>query len=151
MVADVLHPAEHRSYRELAAVVRQMLEHWAQLGRWLPANQGAAEMTAGADVARRLLADFETQLQRYKQLMVTELTGGLRAPRPDIGRPRVGTQRQGHALSSDSQFVVLVIAREASDRRRRIGQKLSAFAPPRRSASASPRWPASLPIQPVIG
>jgi hypothetical protein len=65
MAADGLHQAEHRSYRELAAVVRQMLEHWAQLGWWLPASQGAAEMTAGADLARRLLADLETHLQRY--------------------------------------------------------------------------------------
>jgi hypothetical protein len=65
MAVDVLHPAEHRSYRELAAIVRQTLEHWAQLGRWLPANQGAAEMVARADLARRLLADLETHLQRY--------------------------------------------------------------------------------------
>lgn len=65
MAVDVLHPAEHRSYRELAAVVRQMLEHWAQLGRWLAASPGAAEMTTGADVARRLLADLDTHLQRY--------------------------------------------------------------------------------------
>src|SRR5512142_3515193 len=65
MAADVLHPAEHRSYRELAVVVRQMLEHWAQLGRWLAASPGAAEMHAGADVARRLLADLETHLQHY--------------------------------------------------------------------------------------
>jgi hypothetical protein len=43
-----------------------MLEHWGQLGRWLPASHGAAEMTAGAAVARRLLADLETHLQRYQ-------------------------------------------------------------------------------------
>src|SRR5512142_3242486 len=66
MAADVLHKAEHRSYRELAVVVRQMLEHWGQLGRWLPASHGAAAMTAGADVARRLLGDIETHLQRYE-------------------------------------------------------------------------------------
>src|SRR5512146_1497473 len=66
MAADVLHKAEHRSYRELAVVLRQMLEHWEQLGRWLPASHGAAEMTAGADVARRLLAELETHLQRYE-------------------------------------------------------------------------------------
>src|SRR5512143_2258302 len=65
MAADVLHKAEHRSYRELAVVLRQMLEHWGQLGRWLPASHGAAEMTAGADVAR-LLADLEPHLQRYQ-------------------------------------------------------------------------------------
>jgi hypothetical protein len=70
--------------------------------------------------------------------MVAELTGGLGAPRPEIGRHRVRTERHGHALSSDSQLVALVVAREASDRRRRIGQKWAAFAPPRRSASASP-------------
>src|SRR5512142_1609758 len=66
MAADVLHKAEHRSYRELAVVLRQMLEHWEQLGRWLPASHGAAAMTAGADVARRLLGDIETHLQRYQ-------------------------------------------------------------------------------------
>ena len=66
MAADALHKAEHRSYRELAVVLRQMLEHWGQLGRWLPASHGATEMTAGADVARRLLADLEVHLQHYQ-------------------------------------------------------------------------------------
>src|SRR5512135_2640241 len=82
MAADILHKAEHRSYRELAVVLRQMVEHWEQLGRWLPASHEAAEMTAGADVARRLLADLETHLQRYQVSLRARITGARRRAGP---------------------------------------------------------------------
>ena len=130
MAADVLHKAEHRSYRELAVVLRQMLEHWGQLGRWLPASHGAAEMTTGADVARRLLADLETHLRRYEVSLrpgSQALGGGLGLVRRQVADRFLERNQALRAAALEAHHVTMLLDFLAHVARTRADQAAEQF------------------------
>jgi hypothetical protein len=53
----VLHPAEHRGYRELAVAARRLAVRWERLHPRLPSEAGGEALRAGAVEAGELLAE----------------------------------------------------------------------------------------------
>lgn len=57
-MSNPLHPTEHRSYRELYAALRHLIDHWERLGERLAGSAVGAELAAGADTASALLVEL---------------------------------------------------------------------------------------------
>ncbi|MGH2984826.1 MAG: hypothetical protein ACRDK5_11340 [Solirubrobacterales bacterium] len=61
-----LHPAEHRAYRELYAVSRQLVNRWGRLISGLEGTPYAEVLERGRDRVEKLLAALPTETNRYR-------------------------------------------------------------------------------------
>ena len=58
-MAQALHPAENRGYRELYAFSRQLVSHWSQLRERFAGSAAAEPLERGAAAARELISELE--------------------------------------------------------------------------------------------
>jgi hypothetical protein len=63
--SSVLHPAEHRAYRELYATSRQLLNRWGRLAEGLDGTEMAIALESGAATVRELLAELGPRTEAY--------------------------------------------------------------------------------------
>jgi hypothetical protein len=62
---SMLHPAEHRGYRELYLTARQLLVRWEHLAEALDDTPVADALTRGAATVRELLDELGPRTERY--------------------------------------------------------------------------------------
>jgi hypothetical protein len=60
-----LHPAENRTYRELYAMSRQLIEHWKALAGRLPASPATDALEQGYAAVRRMLHELGPLTETY--------------------------------------------------------------------------------------
>jgi hypothetical protein len=65
LVSRSLHPAEHRGYRELYALARQLADHWSAVAARLQEDDAAKPFGDGAAAARTLLDELAEITARY--------------------------------------------------------------------------------------
>jgi hypothetical protein len=123
-----LFPAEHRALRELHAMTRQLVGHWAKLGGRLGGDAGAV-MDRGAAAGRELLAELDEQGAKHALYGFPAAQGfgantaGLRG----VGDLLLERNQALRAAVLDMTHVTLLLGYLAALAERRDGADLAAF------------------------